>query len=197
MVAEGRERGDGRGGQGGIVLSGGGCVGFLLARNEDGQFRFSRSILSSVQGARPDISHSSRLPQSEHKIQSGPSPLINADAPPADSAVEDGRLTLSMDQVPKILRPLVQEWTKGGYIVSFKVCLQIIFCLSLSRAGLAADPHDPLPRSLLTARDRPRPSPPEITWRSQAVRPSARHRERSASPKVRGCVRRARLSHHG
>lgn len=26
-----------------------------------------------------------------------------------------------MDQVPKILKPLVNEWTRGGYIVSFKV----------------------------------------------------------------------------
>jgi hypothetical protein len=26
-----------------------------------------------------------------------------------------------MDQVPKVLRPLVQEWTPEGYIVSFKV----------------------------------------------------------------------------
>lgn len=34
---------------------------------------------------------------------------------------EEGRLTLSMDQVPKILKPLVQEWSKDGYIVSFKV----------------------------------------------------------------------------
>lgn len=28
-----------------------------------------------------------------------------------------------MDQVPKVLRPLVQEWTPEGYIVSFKVSL--------------------------------------------------------------------------
>lgn len=26
-----------------------------------------------------------------------------------------------MDQVPKILKPLVSEWTKEGYVVSFKV----------------------------------------------------------------------------
>ncbi len=26
-----------------------------------------------------------------------------------------------MDQVPKILKPLVAEWTREGYIVSFKV----------------------------------------------------------------------------
>ena len=45
--------------------------------------------------------------QAEHKIQSG-----------------HGTLSLEMDQVPKVLRPLVQEWTPEGYIVSFKVCHQ-------------------------------------------------------------------------
>lgn len=42
--------------------------------------------------------------QSEHKIQSG-----------------KGSLHIEMDQVPKILKPLVSEWTREGYIVSFKV----------------------------------------------------------------------------
>ncbi|WVR07514.1 hypothetical protein IAU60_004556 [Kwoniella sp. DSM 27419] len=40
----------------------------------------------------------------EHKIQSS-----------------KGTLSLEMDQVPKVLRPLVQEWTPEGYIVSFKL----------------------------------------------------------------------------
>ena len=42
--------------------------------------------------------------QSEHKIQS-----------------RKGSLHIEMDQVPKILKPLVDEWTKEGFIVSFKV----------------------------------------------------------------------------
>lgn len=42
--------------------------------------------------------------QAEHKIQS-----------------TKGNLTLEMDQVPKVLRPLVQEWIPEAYIVSFKV----------------------------------------------------------------------------
>lgn len=29
-----------------------------------------------------------------------------------------------MDQVPKVLKPLVQEWIPEGYIVSFKVRTQ-------------------------------------------------------------------------
>ncbi|PPQ70311.1 hypothetical protein CVT24_013006 [Panaeolus cyanescens] len=45
-----------------------------------------------------------RQKMSEHKIQSG-----------------KGSLLIEMDQVPKILKPLVDEWTPGGYIVSFKL----------------------------------------------------------------------------
>ncbi|KAF8903349.1 phosphopantothenate-cysteine ligase [Gymnopilus junonius] len=45
-----------------------------------------------------------RQKMSEHKIQSG-----------------KGSLHIEMDQVPKILKPLVNEWTPGGYIVSFKL----------------------------------------------------------------------------
>jgi phosphopantothenate-cysteine ligase len=42
--------------------------------------------------------------EAEHKIQS-----------------TKGSLTLEMDQVPKVLKPLVAEWIPEGYIVSFKV----------------------------------------------------------------------------
>ncbi|KAF9528612.1 DNA/pantothenate metabolism flavoprotein [Crepidotus variabilis] len=45
-----------------------------------------------------------RQKMSEHKIQSG-----------------KGSLHIEMDQVPKILKPLVDEWTHGGFIVSFKL----------------------------------------------------------------------------
>ncbi|KIJ61875.1 hypothetical protein HYDPIDRAFT_30944 [Hydnomerulius pinastri MD-312] len=41
---------------------------------------------------------------SEHKIQSG-----------------KGSLHIEMDQVPKILKPMVAEWAPGGYVVSFKL----------------------------------------------------------------------------
>jgi hypothetical protein len=51
-----------------------------------------------------------RFFQSEHKIQSG-----------------KGSLHIEMDQVPKILKPMVDEWTRGdGFIVSFKVLLQFL-----------------------------------------------------------------------
>lgn len=42
--------------------------------------------------------------QSEHKIQSG-----------------KGSLHIEMDQVPKVLKPMVDEWARGGFVVSFKV----------------------------------------------------------------------------
>ncbi|KAL7416343.1 DNA/pantothenate metabolism flavoprotein [Mrakia frigida] len=71
---------------------------------------------------------------SEHKIQSG-----NGVA--TDSSVENGRLTLSMDQVPKILRPLVEEWTKEGYIVSFKLETDPSLLLPKSRAALSRYGH--------------------------------------------------------
>jgi len=45
-----------------------------------------------------------RQRMSEHKIQSG-----------------KGSLLIEMDQVPKILKPMVDEWTRDGYIVSFKL----------------------------------------------------------------------------
>ncbi|KAG5219859.1 phosphopantothenate-cysteine ligase [Salix suchowensis] len=44
-----------------------------------------------------------RQKMSEHKIQSG-----------------KGSLHIEMDQVPKILKSMVDEWTKDGFIVSFK-----------------------------------------------------------------------------
>ena len=47
--------------------------------------------------------------QAEHKIQSG-----------------KGSLHIEMDQVPKILKPLVNEWTPEGYIVSFKVRIALL-----------------------------------------------------------------------
>lgn len=44
------------------------------------------------------------LCQSQHKIQSG-----------------KGSLLIEMDQVPKILKSMVDEWTREGFVVSFKV----------------------------------------------------------------------------
>jgi phosphopantothenate-cysteine ligase len=62
--------------------------------------------------------------QAEHKIQS-----------------VKGNLVLEMDQVPKVLRPLVQEWLPEAYIVSFKV-RRNIFGRLCSASGT-----DPVPLS--------------------------------------------------
>ena len=64
--------------------------------------RPSGRSMGRVQNA--DLIVASQCKQSEHKIQS-----------------TKGNLTLEMDQVPKVLRPLVQEWIPDAYIVSFKV----------------------------------------------------------------------------
>jgi len=45
-----------------------------------------------------------RAAQSEHKIQSG-----------------KGSLVIEMDQVPKVLKTMVDEWSNDGFIISFKV----------------------------------------------------------------------------
>ena len=37
--------------------------------------------------------------------------------------------------MPKILKPLVAEWTREGYIVSFKVRTFVPFIISVARSG--------------------------------------------------------------
>lgn len=62
---------------------------------------------------------------SEHKIQSG-----------------KGSLHIEMDQVPKILKPLVSEWTRGeGYIVSFKLETETSLLIPKARAALSRYGH--------------------------------------------------------
>ncbi|WWD02621.1 hypothetical protein V865_000661 [Kwoniella europaea PYCC6329] len=60
----------------------------------------------------------------EHKIQSN-----------------KGTLSLEMDQVPKVLKPLVQEWTPEGYIVSFKLETDPQLLIPKSRAALSRYGH--------------------------------------------------------
>ncbi|KAI0947710.1 hypothetical protein AcW1_009406 [Taiwanofungus camphoratus] len=61
---------------------------------------------------------------SEHKIQSG-----------------KGSLHIEMDQVPKILKPLVAEWTREGFIVSFKLETDPSLLVPKARAALARYGH--------------------------------------------------------
>jgi len=61
---------------------------------------------------------------SEHKIQSG-----------------KGSLSIEMDQVPKILKPMVDEWTRGGFIVSFKLETDSDLLLPKARQALERYGH--------------------------------------------------------
>ncbi|KAF8624272.1 hypothetical protein AX15_005957 [Amanita polypyramis BW_CC] len=65
-----------------------------------------------------------RQKMSEHKIQSG-----------------KGNLSIEMDQVPKILKPMVDEWTRDGFIVSFKLETDQNLIIPKSRAALERYGH--------------------------------------------------------
>ncbi|KAK3820785.1 MAG: DNA/pantothenate metabolism flavoprotein [Linnemannia elongata] len=74
---------------------------------------------------------------SEHKIQSG-----------------DGLLNLSMDQVPKILKPLVNDWTPKAFIVSFKLETEEALLPIKSRQALKRYGHQIVIGNILTTRKR-------------------------------------------
>ncbi|KAJ7697581.1 DNA/pantothenate metabolism flavoprotein [Mycena rosella] len=65
-----------------------------------------------------------RQKMSEHKIQSG-----------------KGSLHIEMDQVPKVLKPMVEEWTRDGYIVSFKLETDQRLLIPKARAALERYGH--------------------------------------------------------
>ncbi|CAL1699666.1 unnamed protein product [Somion occarium] len=65
-----------------------------------------------------------RQKMSEHKIQSG-----------------KGSLHIEMDQVPKILKPLVDEWTREGFIVSFKLETDPALLIPKARTALETYGH--------------------------------------------------------
>ncbi|KAH8113907.1 phosphopantothenate-cysteine ligase [Phellopilus nigrolimitatus] len=65
-----------------------------------------------------------REKMSEHKIQSG-----------------KGSLILEMDQVPKILKPMVDEWTPEGFVVSFKLETDTLLLVPKARAALERYGH--------------------------------------------------------
>jgi len=65
-----------------------------------------------------------RQKMSEHKIQSG-----------------KGSLLIEMDQVPKILKSMVDEWTREGFIVSFKLETDEQLLVPKARAALERYGH--------------------------------------------------------
>jgi len=71
----------------------------------------------------------------EHKIQSG-----------------EGALKLSLDQVPKFLKPLVSEWAPKGFIVSFKLETDPSLLISKARKALKRYGHQIVIGNMLLTR---------------------------------------------
>jgi len=71
----------------------------------------------------------------EHKIQSG-----------------EGALKLSLDQVPKFLKPLVSEWAPKGFIVSFKLETDPALLISKARKALKRYGHQIVIGNMLLTR---------------------------------------------
>ncbi|KAI1782966.1 phosphopantothenate-cysteine ligase [Ganoderma leucocontextum] len=101
-----------------------------------------------------------RQKMSVHKIQSG-----------------KGSLHIEMDQVPKILKPLVAEWTREGFIVSFKLETDEGLLIPKARQALARyghqvvignDLHRRKFEVVLVSRKSPAPSPPPTSTSTSA-----------------------------
>lgn len=71
----------------------------------------------------------------EHKIQSG-----------------NGKLHLDLDQVPKIIKPLVEEWAFDAFTVSFKLETDDSILISKSKAALERYGHSCVVANLLNTR---------------------------------------------
>ena len=78
---------------------------YLAAAVSDFFLPRQRLVSATIHVSRRSLNDGYAFDQSEHKIQSG-----------------KGSLHIEMDQVPKILKPLVSEWVPTGFVVSFKVC---------------------------------------------------------------------------
>ncbi|GAA5885645.1 hypothetical protein JCM6882_007510 [Rhodosporidiobolus microsporus] len=72
---------------------------------------------------------------SEHKIQSG-----------------KGSLVIEMDQVPKVLKTMVDEWSNAGFVVSFKLETDPSILLPKARGALARYGHQVVVGNLLDSR---------------------------------------------
>ncbi|ORE07833.1 DFP-domain-containing protein [Rhizopus microsporus var. microsporus] len=72
---------------------------------------------------------------SEHKIQSS-----------------EGALTLTLDQVPKFLKPLVSNWAAKGLIVSFKLETEASLLVPKARQALTRYGHQVVIGNMLTTR---------------------------------------------
>ncbi|KZS98256.1 phosphopantothenate-cysteine ligase [Sistotremastrum niveocremeum HHB9708] len=96
---------------------------FLLRGVSQELSRLGRDVMYYLAAAVSDFFLPTQR-MSEHKIQSG-----------------KGTLNIEMDQVPKILKPLVDEWTPEGFIVSFKLETDPSILLSKAEAALERYGH--------------------------------------------------------
>ncbi|KAJ3041843.1 hypothetical protein HDV00_008547 [Rhizophlyctis rosea] len=71
----------------------------------------------------------------EHKIQSG-----------------DGALVIELDQVPKIITPLVELWAKAGFIISFKLETDAALLIPKARKALDRYGHQLVVANMLHTR---------------------------------------------
>ncbi|KAJ3199847.1 hypothetical protein HDU82_000097 [Entophlyctis luteolus] len=71
----------------------------------------------------------------QHKIQSG-----------------EGSLKLELDQVPKILSPLVKEWAPNAFVVSFKLETDPSLLIQKARGALARYGHHAVIGNILSTR---------------------------------------------
>ncbi|KAF8579029.1 phosphopantothenate-cysteine ligase [Ramaria rubella] len=96
---------------------------YLLRAISQELSRLKRSALYYLAAAVSDFFLPTQK-MSEHKIQSG-----------------KGSLQIEMDQVPKILQPMVDEWTPEAFIVSFKLETDQELLIPKSRAALERYGH--------------------------------------------------------
>ncbi|CAG8830139.1 44854_t:CDS:2, partial [Gigaspora margarita] len=80
--------------------------------------------------------------------------FIPAQKMPQHKIQSDGGLTLTMDQVPKFLKPMVTNWVPRGFIVSFKLETDPALLVDKSRHALTRYGHQIVIANLLAIRKR-------------------------------------------
>lgn len=73
--------------------------------------------------------------QSDHKIQS-----------------DEGTLTLRLEPVPKVIRPLVKTWCPDAFVVSFKLETDAALLMDKARAALQRYQHNCVVANVLSER---------------------------------------------
>jgi len=107
---------------------------FLLRAVSEEMARLKRNSMYYLAAAVSDF-YLPRQKMSEHKIQS-----------------RKGSLLIEMDQVPKVLKPMVEDWTPEGFIVSFKLETDPKLLLPKAHAALERYGHQVVIGNMLHTR---------------------------------------------